>query len=605
MKETHFIDQNKKKWKELEELLQEDRKDPDKLSNLFIQVTDDLSYARTFYPNRYVRLYLNNIAQQLFYFIYKNKSSTRSGFIKFWKEELPDLVYSARKELLFSLCFFLISVAIGVFSSKNDPGFANLILGENYVQSTIENIKKGDPMAVYKKMNSVDMFLGISINNLRVSFMVFIFGLLYCIGTLGMLLFNGIMLGVFQYFFITYGLFRESFLTIWLHGTLEISCIIIAGGAGITLGKGLVFPGTYKRSQSFFIGARKSIKILIGIAPIIVMAAIIESYMTRYTEAPDIVKLSIIIVSAIFIISYFVIYPIQRHRSGKSAYIPESSLQPEKEERFDYETIQPTGSIFMEVFNIFKIYGGKIVKWSLFTAAVIATYLVFFPDEPDLDYQTSFSLPTVFRIFNYTDNLPLFLINVLAFGVLSFYFLKLIAKHASKTFRPKASSLAFTLLFSFIVNIIVKYGSVPSLLILIFIGPVLMTWLSITFYRGQLFTKTIKPAYQYFRATRGKSYRIFLVTGFTSLILFLILQTPMLGFYLSVTKWNIYVSPGQLTIITNIFNTFSSYFSFFIILPFFIYGNFLGYFTIYQMVTAESLKKKINSLKPIKNSKDS
>ena len=141
MKETHFIDQNKKKWKELEELLQEERKDPDKLSNLFIQVTDDLSYARTFYPNRYVRLYLNNIAQQLFYFIYKNKSSSRSGFVRFWKEELPDLVYSARKELFFSLCSFLVSVAIGVFSSRHDPGFANLILGENYFQLTIENIK--------------------------------------------------------------------------------------------------------------------------------------------------------------------------------------------------------------------------------------------------------------------------------------------------------------------------------------------------------------------------------------------------------------------------------------------------------------------------------
>jgi uncharacterized membrane protein SpoIIM required for sporulation len=605
MKETHFIDQNKKKWKELEELLQEERKDPDKLSNLFIQVTDDLSYARTFYPNRYVRLYLNNIAQQLFYFIYKNKSSSRSGFVRFWKEELPDLIYSARKELLFSLCFFLVSVAIGVFSSRHDPGFANLILGENYVQSTIENIKKGDPMAVYKKMNSVDMFLGISINNLRVSFIVFIFGLLYCVGTLGILLFNGIMVGVFQYFFISYGLFQESFLTIWLHGTLEISCIIIAGGAGITLGKGLVFPGTYKRSQSFFIGARKSIKILIGIAPIIVMAAIIESYITRYTDAPDIVRLSIIVLSASFILFYFVIYPIHRHRSGKSVYIPESSLQPEVNEEFDYEAIQPTGNIFMEVFHIFKLYGGKIVKWSLLTAALISIGMVFFINGHSPEYRTYFFLQSVFKIFSYENNLPLFFINVLAFGILSFYFLKIISRHANKTFRPKASSLVFTILFSLIINIIIKYGSLPSTLILLFLGPPLMLWLSLTYYKGQLFTNTIKPAYQYFRATRGKSYRIFFVVGFTSLIMFLILQTPMLGFYLSITKWNIYVSGEQLRTITNIFNAFASYFSFFIILPFFIYGNFLGFFSIYQIVTAESLKKKILTLKPVKNSSKS
>ena len=73
MRETDFINQNKNKWAELEELLHEDVKDPDKLSSLFVQVTDDLSYSRTFYPNRSVRVYLNNIAQQVFYRIYKNK----------------------------------------------------------------------------------------------------------------------------------------------------------------------------------------------------------------------------------------------------------------------------------------------------------------------------------------------------------------------------------------------------------------------------------------------------------------------------------------------------------------------------------------------------
>ena len=598
MKETNFIDQNKKKWKELEELLQEDRKDPDKLSNLFIQVSDDLSYARTFYPNRFVRLYLNNITQQLFYFLYKNKSANRSGFLRFWKEELPDLVYSARKELFFSLCFFLVSVAIGVFSVRHDPAFANLILGESYVQSTIENINKGDPMAVYKKMNSLDMFLGISINNLRVSFFVFIFGILYCIGTLGMLLYNGIMLGVFQYFFINYGLFRESFLSIWLHGTLEISCIIIAGGAGITLGKGLVFPGTYKRSQSFFLGARKSIKILIGIAPIIVMAAIIESFMTRYTEAPDIIKLSIILLSAAFIVFYFVIFPIQRHRAGKNAYIPESSLQPEIDEPFDFNSIQTTGSIFMEIFHVFKLHGGKIVKWSLITSIAIATYLVIISNDLNTDFRSSFFLQSVFNIFDYRENMKLFFINVIAFGTLSFFFLKVISNHINKVYRPKTFTFVFTIVFSLVINLILKFSSFTSLVILLLLGPILILWLVITFYKKSGIVKSLKQAYNYFRSARGKSYRIFFVVGFTAMIMFLLLQTPLLGFYLSITKWNIYVTQEQLTIITNIFNTVSAYFCFFIILSFFLFGNFIGYFTIHQIVTAENLKNKIISLKP-------
>lgn len=597
MKETNFINQNKKKWKELEELLQEERKDPDKLSNLFIQVTDDLSYARTFYPNRYVRLYLNNIAQQLFYSIYKNKSANKSGFFRFWKEELPDLVYSARKELLFSLCFFLVSIAIGVFSSRHDPSFANLILGNNYVEMTLDNIKKGDPMAVYKKMNSVDMFLGISLNNLKVSFFVFISGIVYCIGTLGMLLFNGIMLGVFQYFFIRYDLFWESFLSIWLHGTLEISSIIIAGGAGITLGKGLVFPGTYTRAQSFFLSSRKSVKILIGIAPIIVLAAIIESFMTRYTHAPDFIKLSIIILSAAFILLYFVFYPIHRHHSGNSVYIPESNLQPEINEPFDFKAIQPTGSIFMEVFSIFKILGGKIVKWSLVTASLMTTYLVLISNNLKTDYLDSYFLASVFKIFDYQGNFQLFFMNIIAFSTLAFYFLKLISRYVNKTFRTSTKTYFFVVFFTLLINFLFKEFSGLTIALGLFLGPVLMLWLVIVYYQSSGIFSSLLQAIQYFRKATGKAYRIYLILSFTSMILFLILQTPLLGFYISITKWNIYVSAAQLSLITNIFNTISSYFCFFIILPFFLFGNFLGYFTLYQIITADSLKDKIMALK--------
>ncbi len=597
MKETNFINQNKKKWKELEELLQEERKDPDKLSNLFIQVTDDLSYARTFYPNRYVRLYLNNIAQQLFYSIYKNKSANKSGFFRFWKEELPDLVYSARKELLFSLCFFLVSIAIGVFSSRHDPSFANLILGNNYVEMTLDNIKKGDPMAVYKKMNSVDMFLGISLNNLKVSFFVFISGIIFCIGTLGMLLYNGIMLGVFQYFFIRYDLFWESFLSIWLHGTLEISSIIIAGGAGITLGKGLVFPGTYTRAQSFFLSSRKSVKILIGIAPIIVLAAIIESFMTRYTHAPDFVKLTIILLSAAFILLYFVFYPIHRHHSGNSVYIPESNLQPEINEPFDFKAIQPTGSIFMEVFSIFKILGGKIVKWSLVTASLMTTYLVLISSNFKTDYLDSYFLASVFKIFDYQGNFQLFFMNIIAFSTLAFYFLKLISRYVNKTFRTSTKTYLFVVFFTLLINFLFKEFSGLTIALGLFLGPVLMLWLVIVYYQSSGIFSSLLQAIQYFRKATGKAYRIYLILSFTSMILFLILQTPLLGFYISITKWNIYVSAAQLSLITNIFNTISSYFCFFIILPFFLFGNFLGYFTLYQIITADSLKDKIMALK--------
>src|SRR5688500_14606754 len=170
MKETRFIAQNKEKWQESEDLLQESEKDPEKLSNLFTQVIDDLSYSRTYYPNRSVRVYLNRIAREYFSIIYSHHRTNKSAFSHFWLDELPQIVYHSRKPLLISLVIFVFSAAIGIFSSVKDPQFTSTILGESYVSMTKANIEKGDPMAVYKEAHQVQMFLGITFNNLMVAF---------------------------------------------------------------------------------------------------------------------------------------------------------------------------------------------------------------------------------------------------------------------------------------------------------------------------------------------------------------------------------------------------------------------------------------------------
>src|SRR5690606_5875905 len=103
MKETRFIAQNKEKWQESENLLREKEKDPEKLSNLFTQVIDDLSYSRTYYPNRSVRVYLNRIAREYFSLIYRNHKSKRNFFKRFWLDELPQIVYKSRRPLIVSL----------------------------------------------------------------------------------------------------------------------------------------------------------------------------------------------------------------------------------------------------------------------------------------------------------------------------------------------------------------------------------------------------------------------------------------------------------------------------------------------------------------------
>ena len=88
MKESEFIEQNKKKWLEFENSLEENIPDPAKTTKLFVQITDDLSYARTFYKNRSVRLYLNAIARVLFNDLNKAGHEKSNRFVNFWKTDL-------------------------------------------------------------------------------------------------------------------------------------------------------------------------------------------------------------------------------------------------------------------------------------------------------------------------------------------------------------------------------------------------------------------------------------------------------------------------------------------------------------------------------------
>lgn len=311
MKEVTFVAKNSDRWRETEKLLASDsgKQNPDRLAELFIQLTDDLSYAKTFYPNSRTTQYLNSVTAHIHQTIYKNKKEKKQTILNFWKYEFPEILFRRRRELLFSFLIFFTAIIIGVISSDGDSGFVRLILGDSYINMTLENIDRGDPLAVYKKMNGVDMFLGITFNNIRVSFFAFITGLVLPIGTVLILLYNGIMLGAFHYFFYERDLLFKSLSIVWIHGTLEIASIIIAGAAGIVLGNSILFPGTFARLQAFRNAAVEGVKIIIGLIPFFIVAGFLESFVTRFTQMPVYINLFVIITSMIFLIWYLAIYP--------------------------------------------------------------------------------------------------------------------------------------------------------------------------------------------------------------------------------------------------------------------------------------------------------
>jgi uncharacterized membrane protein SpoIIM required for sporulation len=322
LKEITFLKQNAEKWQKFESMLDNGgRADADLMADLFIQLTDDLSYSKTHYPKAKTTQYLNSLAARIHQTIYKNKKESSGRIWNFWRYELPFAFKNSHRQLLHSFLIFGISMLIGAVSSAYDDTFVRIIMGDSYVNTTIENINSGDPMAIYKSMKEGEMFTMITLNNIMVSFVCFAMGMLFSLGTVFALFRNGIMLGAFQYFFYAKGLFVTSFLVIWIHGTLEISAIVIAGAAGLTLGNSFMFPGTYSRSMSFIRGAKQGIKIVIGLVPIFIIAGFLESFVTRHTEMPAALSITIIGSSFFFIIWYFIIYPIRLHRRSEKQFI--------------------------------------------------------------------------------------------------------------------------------------------------------------------------------------------------------------------------------------------------------------------------------------------
>ncbi len=314
MREGQFIRQNIDKWKIYQ---YEPTTDPDELASRFTELVNDLGYSKTFYPQSKVTLYLNKLAAGIYLGIYKNKKEETSRIVRFWKTELPLVVRKYHRELLYSFLFFLFFALIAAFSAANDQSFVRGVLGDNYIEMTEQNISKGDPFGVYKNQDSLSMFFKIALNNIKVSFMMFVSGILAGLGTIWLLFTNGVMLGAFQYYFFSRGLGWESVLVIWIHGTLEISSIIIAGSAGLVLAKSLLFPGTYERLFSLKRGAKDGIKLMIGLVPIFILAAFLEGFVTRYSHMPIWISLSILISSVCFIIWYFIIYPIRLGLKGR------------------------------------------------------------------------------------------------------------------------------------------------------------------------------------------------------------------------------------------------------------------------------------------------
>ncbi|MBK8390538.1 MAG: hypothetical protein IPL23_15175 [Saprospiraceae bacterium] len=109
MRESEFIRQNHKDWNDSKE------SSPEKLSDLYIKITSDLSYSKTHYPHRSITRYLNERATLMHSSIYKNERPTFNAFLDYWKIHLPLTLYANRHALYLAFSIFVVGMLIGIF----------------------------------------------------------------------------------------------------------------------------------------------------------------------------------------------------------------------------------------------------------------------------------------------------------------------------------------------------------------------------------------------------------------------------------------------------------------------------------------------------------
>ncbi len=619
MRERDFIRQNRSKWEEFEKLFGNARSEPRRLTELYVQITEDLSYARTFYPNRSVRAYLNTLSQRVFQRIYRNRRNTAHDFQNFWAFQLPGEFWSARIDLLISLLVFLGAVAIGLLSSVHNTDFATLILGQDYVDMTRQNIANGDPMLVYKDSPPGIMFLRIFSNNLFVDAITFTMGIIYAIGTLFIMLYNGIMVGTFQYFFVEYGLLGESALAIWQHGTLEMSAMVIAGAAGLTMGRGIAFPGTYTRLQAFRLSAVRGFRMMVLVFFMTLIAALIESWVTRHTEIPDSIRVMVIAVSLFLVLGYVVWYPMQLARSGLLEKFQIRTLPARNLDPIQLDQTRSAGDLFTLAFRHYQSLArpliSRILLGSLLLAALFTYARSWIPmHDLVLDVPLTASGPMAF-----IGSIGEYLQLTLQFG-----------DYRAAPWLAPVNLAGYFLVFTTVIRLFGQYAGWPpaierrdhgnwrrnlsvlgalsfgqlllflpqpeARLVFILFFPLVALWACIAWWEGATLTDGLARAIQLIRVDWMNCLGAYLGTGLVCLVSLFIVNSPLFGFYTQFLQANLPPDSLLASRLPAALIVFQAYAAFFLVLPL-LFGTMAGYyFHARELDEGNGLRNRIQNL---------
>ena len=272
-------------WQQLDDRLNKSSKDPVNevadarlVLNGFRSLLTDLSLARRNLPDGPISRYLEAFFIRGREVIYRPPNQYRLRLLHLYSSEIPELMWRMKKPLVTALLIFTVSIITGWLMVATYPESVGLFASTEM----IDNVQAGKLWTdgLLNIAPSSILSLGIMANNIMVSLFAFALGSFYGVGTLYVLSLNGIMLGAVFAFCRQYQMDQRLFEFIIGHGVVELSVIIIAGAMGLKLGEALIRPGDRNRLQAFQDTTMEAGKVLLAAVPFLVLAGLIEGYIS-------------------------------------------------------------------------------------------------------------------------------------------------------------------------------------------------------------------------------------------------------------------------------------------------------------------------------------
>jgi uncharacterized membrane protein SpoIIM required for sporulation len=281
---TSWIEKRKPYWQKLETLVASgsagvkrfDHSELQELSLLYRQTAADLAAIRQDPSSVHFARYLNQLMARAHNIIYAGHRASPWAIVHFFTREYPRIFRRNLRYCVLAFSIFIVGGLAGAALTLQDPDFQLQVLGPQMVQKIQRKEMWTDRILSVKPQASS----AIMTNNMSVSFMAYIAGITAGLGTIYMMFFNGLLMGVIGVACTLSGMSMSLWSFVAPHGALELPAIFIAGGAGLKIAHGLLFPGMLPRKDSLAAAGREATSLVLGIVPMLIIAGTIEAFVS-------------------------------------------------------------------------------------------------------------------------------------------------------------------------------------------------------------------------------------------------------------------------------------------------------------------------------------